>query len=51
MSETNPRESDLILGGQNPPPLNAAVLGGLAGIKQRLESESIAARLQALNNA
>ncbi|AFY92295.1 hypothetical protein [Chamaesiphon minutus] len=51
MSETNPRESDLILGGQILPPVNAAILGGLAGVKQRLESESIAERLQALNNA
>ncbi len=46
MSESNPRESDLILGGQNPPPTSAAILGGLAGVKQRLESESIAERLQ-----
>lgn len=51
MPETNPHESDLILGGQNPPPMDAVILGGLAGIKQRLESESIAERLQALNNA
>lgn len=51
MSETNPRESDLILGGQNLSPVDAAILGGLAGIKQRLESESIAERLQALSNA
>jgi hypothetical protein len=51
MSESNPHESDLILGGQNPPQTNAAILGGLAGVKQRLESESIAQRLQALNNA
>jgi hypothetical protein len=51
MSETNPRESDLILGGQNPPPTNAAILGGLAGVKQRLKSESIAERIQALNNS
>jgi formylglycine-generating enzyme required for sulfatase activity len=36
MSETNPRESDLVLGGQNPPPVDAAILGGLAGKKQRL---------------
>ena len=50
MSEPNPHESDLILGRQNPPPINAAILGGLAGVKQRLESESIAARLQALND-
>jgi hypothetical protein len=51
MSETNPHESDLILGGQNPPPIDAAILGGLAGVKQRLESESIAERIWALNNA
>jgi hypothetical protein len=51
MSEPNPRQSDLVLGGQNPPPTNAAILGGLAGVKQRLDSESIAERLQALNNS
>jgi hypothetical protein len=50
MSEPNPRESDLVLGGQNPPPTNAAILGGLAGVKQRLASESIVQRLQALND-
>jgi hypothetical protein len=47
----NPNDTDAILGGQNPPPVNAAILGGLAGVKQRLESESIAERLHALNNA
>jgi hypothetical protein len=51
MSEPHPRESDLILGGQNPPPTNAAILGGLAGVKQRLASESIAERVRALNSA
>jgi hypothetical protein len=51
MSEINPHESDLVLGGQNPPPVNAAILGGLAGVKQRLESESIPERLCALTNA
>jgi hypothetical protein len=51
MTDINPRESDLVLGGQNPPPVDAAVLGGLAAVKQRLESESIAERLWALNNA
>ncbi len=50
MSELTPRESDLIIGGQNPPPIDAAVLGGLAGVKQRLKSESITVRLQALDN-
>jgi hypothetical protein len=51
MSELNPHESDLVLGGQNSPPTNAAILGGLAGIKQRLASESISERLSALNDA
>jgi hypothetical protein len=51
MSELNPQNTDAILGGQNSPPVNAAILGGLAGVKQRLDSESIAERLQALNNA
>jgi hypothetical protein len=51
MSETNPRQSDLVLGGQNPPPTNAAILGGLAGAKQRTENASIGQRLQVLNNA
>jgi hypothetical protein len=50
MSETNPHKSDLVLGGQNPPPTNAAILGGLAGVKQRLESESIEQRIQTLND-
>ena len=51
MSELTPSESDLVLGRQNLTPANAAILGGLAGVKQRLASESIAQRLQALNNA
>jgi hypothetical protein len=51
MSDLNPNESDLVLGGQNPPPANAAILGGFAGAKQRLKSESIAEKLWALNNA
>jgi hypothetical protein len=50
MSEPNPHESDLVLGGQNPPPVDAVILGGLAGVKQRLKSESIVQRLQALND-
>jgi hypothetical protein len=50
MSEPNPRESDLILGGQNPPPVNAAVLGGLARAKQYLTSEWISLRLEVLRD-
>jgi hypothetical protein len=51
MSQPNPNNTDAILGGQNPPPVNAVVLGGLAGVKQRLENGSIDQRLQALNDA
>jgi hypothetical protein len=51
MSKPIRRNTDAILGGQNPPPVNAAVLGGLAGAKQHWERKSIAERLQALNNA
>ncbi len=51
MSKPIRRDTDAILGGQNPPPVNAAVLGGLAGAKQHWERKSISERLQALNNA
>jgi hypothetical protein len=37
MTDINPRDSDLVLGGQNPPPVDAAVLGGEAGKKQMLK--------------
>jgi eukaryotic-like serine/threonine-protein kinase len=36
MSEPNPHKSDLVLGGQNSPPIDGMVLGGMAGTKQRL---------------
>ena len=39
MSEANHRESELVLGGQNPPPINAAILGGEAGKKRQLANE------------
>lgn len=51
MSKPIRRNTDAILGGQNPPPVNAVVLGGLAGAKQHWERKSISERLQALNNA
>jgi hypothetical protein len=44
MSELNPNNTDAILGGQNPPPINAAVLGGDIGRKQRLQHEKEIAR-------
>jgi hypothetical protein len=51
MSEFNPQKSDAVLGGENLPPSDASILGGLAGVKQGLASKSTAQRLQALNNA
>lgn len=33
-----PRPYDLVLGGENPPPLQGAVLGGISGVKKRLNS-------------
>lgn len=40
MSELQPDNTDAILGGQNPPPVDAAVLGGVAGEKQKLDRKS-----------
>jgi hypothetical protein len=51
MSESKPRNADAILGGQTPPPTTGAILGGLEGAKQRLESEALAARRLALSEA
>lgn len=50
MPETNPHASDLVLGGQMPTLQHGVVLGGLAGIEQRLASESLALRLQGLKD-
>lgn len=50
MSESKPRASDLVLGGQTPTPKYGVVLGGLAGIEQRLASESLLLRLQGLKD-
>lgn len=49
MSESKPRASDLVLGG-HPTPKNGVVLGGLAGLEQRLASESLLLRLQGLKD-
>lgn len=51
MSEVDPRQVDAVLGGQTPPPVAGAILGGLAGAKQRLKSETLAARRLALTEA
>ncbi|WP_363319709.1 hypothetical protein [Microcoleus sp. PH2017_02_FOX_O_A] len=51
-SEQNrPKEYDAVLGGQNLIPMNAAVLGGIAGVKSRLASPDVAVRIAALSDA
>ena len=49
--ENQPKEYDLVLGGNNPPPINGLVLGGIAGIKQRLLSNNIEVIKSALSDA
>jgi formylglycine-generating enzyme required for sulfatase activity len=53
MTNQRPRPDDAVLGGQNQAPLDAAVLGGIQGIRQKLASDNEDAKrkgiLQALN--
>ncbi|NJR25107.1 MAG: formylglycine-generating enzyme family protein [Richelia sp. CSU_2_1] len=59
--QNQPKEYDAVRGSQNsihicsnpmnPNPLNAAVLGGIEGVKSRLASPAIAARITALSEA
>jgi hypothetical protein len=46
-----PKSDDAVLGGQNPQPCNAAVLGSLVGVKRRLASGDVAQRIAALPEA
>ncbi|MDJ0737938.1 MAG: WD40 repeat domain-containing protein [Nostocaceae cyanobacterium] len=48
MSENQPRKYDVVLGGSNILPVNAAVLGGLEGVKRRLENPDIKVQIAAL---
>ncbi|NJN92270.1 MAG: hypothetical protein HC878_19165, partial [Leptolyngbyaceae cyanobacterium SL_5_14] len=45
---TQPQDYDVVLGGQNPPPVNGAVLGGLAGLQRRLSSVLVEERMGAI---
>ncbi|BDA76180.1 hypothetical protein CAL7716_103460 (plasmid) [Calothrix sp. PCC 7716] len=49
--QNQPREFDVVLGGETPPPLGGAVLGGIEGVKNRLASTDIEAHITALNEA
>jgi WD40 repeat protein len=46
-----PASDDAVLGGQNPQPINAAVLGSIEGVKRRLASGDVAQRIAALPEA
>ena len=46
-----PRDYDAVLGGQTPPPVQGAVLGGIEGVKRRLASPTVEARIAALSEA
>ena len=46
-----PQEYDLVLGGDNPPPVNGLVLGGIAGVERRLFSQQFATKLDAVSDA
>lgn len=46
--ESQPKKYDLVLGGNNLPPTNGLVLGGIEGVKRRLDSDDIEVRIAAL---
>ncbi len=49
--QNEPREYDAVLGGQSSIPVNAAVLGGIPGVKSRLVSPAVEVRITALSEA
>ena len=50
-NQNQPREFDVVLGGENPAPVTGVVLGGIEGVKRRLESEIVDVKIKALNDA
>ncbi|MDJ0733181.1 MAG: HEAT repeat domain-containing protein [Nostocaceae cyanobacterium] len=46
-----PREFDAVLGGETSPPVTGVVLGGIEGVKRRLENENEKVRIAALYDA
>ncbi|WP_144876367.1 HEAT repeat domain-containing protein [Hyella patelloides] len=49
--EQKPKEYDAVLGGNNPPPVDGLVLGGIDGVKNRLASDKIEVRIAAVKDA
>ena len=50
-NQNQPREFDAVLGGKNPAPVTGVVLGGIEGVKRRLQSEIVDVRIKALSDA
>ncbi|MEG4498322.1 formylglycine-generating enzyme family protein [Microcoleus sp. F10-C6] len=50
-NQNEPREYDAVLGGQSSIPVNAAVLGGIPGVKSRLASPAVEVRIATLSEA
>ena len=50
-SNSDPRNSDAVLGGNSPAPHQGAILGGIEGIQQKLNNPDLAIRLDGLDQA
>ncbi len=50
-NQNQPNQYDAVLGGNAPPPIHGAVLGGIEGVKRRLASSNIEAQMAALKEA
>ncbi|MEM7715183.1 MAG: hypothetical protein AAF349_16660 [Cyanobacteria bacterium P01_A01_bin.68] len=50
-NQNQPREFDVVLGGENPAPVTGVVLGGIEGVKRRLESGNEEAKIAAIRDA
>ncbi|WP_375472565.1 hypothetical protein [uncultured Nostoc sp.] len=50
-NQNQPKEYDAVLGTQNSAPIGSVILGGLEGVKSRLRSVDIEARIAALKEA
>ena len=50
-NHNQPREFDAVLGGENPVPSTAVVLGGIEGVKRQLQSDISNVQIKALSDA
>lgn len=50
-NQNQPNQYDAVLGGNSPPPIHGAVLGGIEGVKKRLANSDVDVQISALNDA